>query len=80
MTPQKRQPRKRRLQEGKEKIKRYHLNIAVGALAILFGFGADTQLAGLEPETVVFPHVLLWVIKGVGGPDDRSGTHLGPEV
>jgi hypothetical protein len=40
--------------------------MAVGALAIVFGFGADAQLAGLEPETVVFPHVLLWVVKGVG--------------
>jgi hypothetical protein len=38
----------------------------VGALAILFAFWADRQLAGLEPETVVFPHVLLWIIKGVG--------------
>ena len=48
------------------RIKRYHRNIAVGVLAVLFAFGADTQLAGLEPETVVFPHVLLWVVKGVG--------------
>jgi hypothetical protein len=48
-------------------IRKYHLNMAVGALAILFAFWADRQLAGLEPETVIFPHVLLWVIKGVGG-------------
>jgi putative tricarboxylic transport membrane protein len=47
-------------------IKEYHVNVAVGALAILFGFWADRQLAGLEPESVVFPHVLLWVVKGVG--------------
>lgn len=52
---------------GAAGIKKYHLNLAVGALAILFAFWADRQLVGLEPETVVFPHVLLWVIKGVGG-------------
>lgn len=52
---------------GVATIRKYHLNMAVGALAILFAFWADRQLAGLEPETVVFPHVLLWVIKGVGG-------------
>jgi hypothetical protein len=40
--------------------------MAVGALSILSAYWADMQLAGLEPETVVFPHVLLWVIKGVG--------------
>jgi putative tricarboxylic transport membrane protein len=48
-------------------IKKYQMNMAVGALAVLFAFWADRQLAPLEPETVVFPHVLLWVIKGVGG-------------
>ena len=48
-------------------IKKYHLNMAVGALAILFAFWADRQLAGAEPDTVVFPHVLLWVIKAAGG-------------
>lgn len=47
-------------------IRKYHLNMAVGALAIIFAFWADRQLAGAEPETVVFPHVLLWIIKGVG--------------
>lgn len=48
-------------------IKKYQMNMAVGTLAVLFAFWADRQLATLEPETVVFPHVLLWVIKGVGG-------------
>jgi putative tricarboxylic transport membrane protein len=52
--------------EGRGGIKKYHLSIAVGALAILFAFGADTQLRALEPETVVFPRVLLWVVKAVG--------------
>jgi hypothetical protein len=47
-------------------IRKYHLNMAVGALAIGFAFWADHQLAGAEPDTVVFPHVLLWVIKAVG--------------
>jgi putative tricarboxylic transport membrane protein len=51
---------------GTTRIRRYHVNMAVGALAILFAYWADLQLAGLEAETVVFPHVLLWVIKGVG--------------
>ena len=60
-------------------IKKYQMNMAVGALAILFAFWADQPLAGLEPETVVFPHVLLWIIKGVGGGDDPERAHLGPE-
>jgi TctA family transporter len=47
-------------------IRKYHLNMAVGVLAIMFSFWADRQLASAEPETVVFPHVLLWVIRGVG--------------
>ena len=47
-------------------IRKYHLNMAVGALAIGFAFWADHQLAAAEPDTVVFPHVLLWVIKAVG--------------
>jgi putative tricarboxylic transport membrane protein len=63
--PEETAPQKAAAVEGRG-IKQYHRNIAVGALAILFGFGADAQLAGLEPETVVFPHVLLWVVKGVG--------------
>ena len=60
-------------------IRKYQMNMAVGALAILFAFWADQQLAALEPETVVFPHVLLWIIKGVGGGDDPERAHLGPE-
>ena len=60
-------------------IKKYQMNMAVGALAVLFAFWADRQLAGLEPETVVFPHVLLWVIKGVGGMMILQRAHLGPE-
>jgi putative tricarboxylic transport membrane protein len=53
---------------GEEPVgfRKYHLNIAVGGLAILFGFWAERQLAGLEPESVVFPHVILWVMRGVG--------------
>ena len=60
-------------------IRKYHVNMAVGTLAILFAFWADQQLAALEPDTVVFPHVLLWVIKAVGGDDDPAGSSSGAE-
>jgi len=52
--------------DGRRAIRRYHLNMAVGVLAILFGFWAESQLAGLEKESVVFPVVLLWIVRAVG--------------
>jgi len=47
-------------------IRKYHVNMAVGILAVLFAFWADRQLAGLEPESIVFPVVVLWIVKLVG--------------
>ncbi|MGE5843244.1 MAG: tripartite tricarboxylate transporter permease [Deltaproteobacteria bacterium] len=47
-------------------VRKYHMNMAVGILAVLLAFWLERQLAGLEPETVVFPIVVLWIVKLVG--------------
>jgi putative tricarboxylic transport membrane protein len=52
--------------DGNVGIRKYHVNLAVGVLAILFGFWAERHLAGLEKESVVFPIVLLWIVRAVG--------------
>ena len=48
-------------------LRQYHVNLAVGVLAILFSLWAERQLAGQVVENVGFPTVLLWIFRVVGG-------------
>ncbi len=52
--------------DGGGETRKYHVNMAVGVLALLFAFWAERHLAGLERESVVFPIVILWIVRAVG--------------